>query len=239
MLRRVALVRTDVSQEPSASFIRVTRIRELGTTLAATSNRRRLLFCSKFVILTFASSSVVVLKWLSSIDLYDRLSGLVVRIPGYKSRGSAFDCHLYHIFWEAAGLERGPLSLGRITEELLTWRSSGSGLENGDKWPLGPVALTTRHSFTCKSWHWLRRPKAAAQSLYFACGLKATYFFVLFVYAYIQVSWADNLGCRVWPVCIRAIRPVFSRFALFESRNNIGTGFVLGKFHIACTNRIG
>jgi hypothetical protein len=40
MLRRVALVRTDVSQELSASFIRVTRIGELGTTLAATSNRR-------------------------------------------------------------------------------------------------------------------------------------------------------------------------------------------------------
>jgi hypothetical protein len=39
MLRRVALVRTDVSDEPSAS-IRVTRIGELGTTLAATSNRR-------------------------------------------------------------------------------------------------------------------------------------------------------------------------------------------------------
>jgi hypothetical protein len=29
MLRRVALVRTDVSEEPSASFIRVTRISEL------------------------------------------------------------------------------------------------------------------------------------------------------------------------------------------------------------------
>jgi hypothetical protein len=39
MLRRVALVRTDVSEEPSASFIGVTRIGELGTTLAATSNR--------------------------------------------------------------------------------------------------------------------------------------------------------------------------------------------------------
>jgi hypothetical protein len=39
MLRHVALVRTDVSEEPSASFIRVTRIGELGT-LAATSNRR-------------------------------------------------------------------------------------------------------------------------------------------------------------------------------------------------------
>jgi hypothetical protein len=37
MLRRVALVRTDVSEEPSASFIRVTRICEPGTTLAATS----------------------------------------------------------------------------------------------------------------------------------------------------------------------------------------------------------
>jgi hypothetical protein len=41
MLRRVALVRTDVSEELSASIIRVTRIGELGT-LAVTSNRRRL-----------------------------------------------------------------------------------------------------------------------------------------------------------------------------------------------------
>jgi hypothetical protein len=32
MLRRVALVRTDVSEDLSASFIRVTRIGELGTT---------------------------------------------------------------------------------------------------------------------------------------------------------------------------------------------------------------
>jgi hypothetical protein len=39
MLRRVALVRTDISEEISASFIRVIRIRELGTTQAATSNR--------------------------------------------------------------------------------------------------------------------------------------------------------------------------------------------------------
>jgi hypothetical protein len=42
MLRRVALVRTDVSEEAGVSFIRVTRIGELGTTQAATSNRRRL-----------------------------------------------------------------------------------------------------------------------------------------------------------------------------------------------------
>jgi hypothetical protein len=42
MLRRVALVRTDVSAELSVSFIRVTRIGEVGTTLAVTSNRRTL-----------------------------------------------------------------------------------------------------------------------------------------------------------------------------------------------------
>jgi hypothetical protein len=39
MLHHVALVRTDVSEELSPSFIRVTRIGELGTTLAVTSNR--------------------------------------------------------------------------------------------------------------------------------------------------------------------------------------------------------
>jgi hypothetical protein len=39
MLRRVALVETDVSEEFSASFIRVTRIGELGRTLVVTSNR--------------------------------------------------------------------------------------------------------------------------------------------------------------------------------------------------------
>jgi hypothetical protein len=42
MLRLVALVKTDVSEELSAPFIRVTRIGELGTTLAVTSNRRSL-----------------------------------------------------------------------------------------------------------------------------------------------------------------------------------------------------
>jgi hypothetical protein len=36
MLRHVALVRTDVSKERSVSIIRVTRIGELGTTLAVT-----------------------------------------------------------------------------------------------------------------------------------------------------------------------------------------------------------
>jgi hypothetical protein len=37
MSRRMNLVRTDVSEELSASFIRVTRIGEVGTTLAVAS----------------------------------------------------------------------------------------------------------------------------------------------------------------------------------------------------------
>jgi hypothetical protein len=42
MLRRMALVTADVSEELSASIIRFRRIDELGTTLAVTSNRLRL-----------------------------------------------------------------------------------------------------------------------------------------------------------------------------------------------------
>jgi hypothetical protein len=42
MLRRVPFVSTDGAEEPGASFIRVTKIGALGTTQAATSNRRTL-----------------------------------------------------------------------------------------------------------------------------------------------------------------------------------------------------
>jgi hypothetical protein len=53
--------------------------------------------------------------------------GLVVRVSGYRSRGPRFDSRRFQIFWEATGLERGPLSLVSITEELLGRNSSGSG----------------------------------------------------------------------------------------------------------------
>jgi hypothetical protein len=56
MLRRVALVRTVVSEELSAYFIRVTIIGELGSTLALTSNRRTLrrnvIQCLRFIAVT-------------------------------------------------------------------------------------------------------------------------------------------------------------------------------------------
>ena len=49
----------------------------------------------------------------------DRLCGLVVRVSGYRYRGPGFDSRRYQIFWVVVGLERGPLSLVRSTEELL------------------------------------------------------------------------------------------------------------------------
>jgi hypothetical protein len=60
----------------------------------------------------------------------DHLCGLVIRFPGYRSRGPAFDSRRCQILWEEMGLERGPLSLMSTSEELLGRNKSGSGLEN-------------------------------------------------------------------------------------------------------------
>jgi hypothetical protein len=65
-----------------------------------------------------------IILWITGLD---RLCDLVVRVPGYRSRGPGFDTLHYQIFWEVVGLERDPLSLVRITEEPLEWKSSGSG----------------------------------------------------------------------------------------------------------------
>jgi hypothetical protein len=77
----------------------------------------------------------------------DRLCGLVVRVPGYKSRGQ--------VRFPAVpmGLEGGPLSLVSTTEELLERKNIGSCLDNRDYGRKGPAALTTPHPFIRKSWH--------------------------------------------------------------------------------------
>jgi hypothetical protein len=54
----------------------------------------------------------------------------VVRVPGFRSRGSRFDSLLCQIFWEVVDLERGPLSLVSRIEELLGRNSSGSSMES-------------------------------------------------------------------------------------------------------------
>jgi hypothetical protein len=50
MLRRVALVRTDVLEKRSAFIIRMIRIGELGIALEVTSNRRTLLSSETWVL---------------------------------------------------------------------------------------------------------------------------------------------------------------------------------------------
>jgi hypothetical protein len=58
MLRHVAFIRTDVSEELNASIIMVTRIGELGTTVAVTSNRRTLAFLRSVYLLLVTASLV-------------------------------------------------------------------------------------------------------------------------------------------------------------------------------------
>jgi hypothetical protein len=73
MLRRVALVGTDVSEEHCASIIRVTRIDELGTTLTVTSNSvflrsvRRLLLTTNVV----PSSPILVTLMIEALSSYE------------------------------------------------------------------------------------------------------------------------------------------------------------------------
>jgi hypothetical protein len=55
MLRRVALVRTDVSEKFCASFIRVTRIDELGTMLILVALMKETLSLSETSVLTRAT----------------------------------------------------------------------------------------------------------------------------------------------------------------------------------------
>jgi hypothetical protein len=82
MLRRVALVRTDVSEEHSAPFIRVTIIGELGTMLAVTSNRRtpRNVKVSELLHGTFPSTHHSFWRYLiSSCSIHDLLLSEVTR----------------------------------------------------------------------------------------------------------------------------------------------------------------
>jgi hypothetical protein len=72
ILRYVALVRIDVSEEISASIIRVTRIGELGTTLAVTGNRHTLQRNAYFVFLRSTQRNI---PEDSTLD-YLRCSGL-------------------------------------------------------------------------------------------------------------------------------------------------------------------
>jgi hypothetical protein len=82
-----------------------------------------------------------------------RLCGLVVRVPGYRYRDPRFDSRSYQTFWEVVGLERGPLSFVRITEELLEWKSSGSGCRKQRLTVVGIRCADNATPSISKSWH--------------------------------------------------------------------------------------
>jgi hypothetical protein len=87
---------------------------------------------------------------LSNRRMEDHLCGLVVRVPGYRSRESRFDSRVCQIFGEVVGLEQGPLSVVSITEELHEWKSNGSGSRKPRLTAVGFVALNTRHPLSAK-----------------------------------------------------------------------------------------
>jgi hypothetical protein len=79
--------------------------------------------------------------------------GLVVSVPGYRSRGPGFDSRRYKFFWEVLGLQRGPLSLVSITRELLEWKSSGSGSRKPRLTAVGIRCADHATPSNRKSWH--------------------------------------------------------------------------------------
>jgi hypothetical protein len=109
-----------------------------GLSCPCTHNQMKLLHAGT---LTRLNTAIIIICWNHSLqfrqDVY--YSGLVVRVPGYRSRGPVLDSLHYRILLEVVGLERGPLSHVSTTEELFGRKSSGLGLENreyGDRNPL-------------------------------------------------------------------------------------------------------
>jgi hypothetical protein len=135
--------------------------------------------------------------------LFDRICGLLVRIPGYRSRGPEFDSRRCQIFWEVVGLERGSLSLVRITEALLGRNSSGSGLENRIECRRNPLRWP-RNTFYPNKSELNSLAAAVDRSVYFACVLMVTEFVALFislVYLLLQILISKtrlSIRCNEW-----------------------------------------
>jgi hypothetical protein len=122
MLRRVALVRTDVSEELRTLIIGVTRIGELGATLAVTSNRinrsvRRLLVTANAIpslpiVITLmmealSSSETSVLTTSTRRNIREDAVLHLLSYP-HEAEWTAFQTQCYSENLVTPGIERGP-----------------------------------------------------------------------------------------------------------------------------------
>jgi hypothetical protein len=120
----------------------------------------------------------------------------VVRVPGYRSRGPRFDSQRYQIFWEIVGVERGPLSLIRITEELLEWKSSGSGLKTVINSRGNPLCWPRNTLYPQKLA--LTSPTSSGRFVSIVClWTKATEFSLVFNYPIFDLSYYQNVLNRI------------------------------------------
>jgi hypothetical protein len=99
--------------------------------------------------------------FLLDLLFYDRLCGLVVRVPRCRTRGPGFDSRRYQIFWVAVGLGRGPLSLceeRKVRSRKLRLTTVG----DPPRWPRDtPLSAKIGTKFADK-WRSLRRYSSLA-----------------------------------------------------------------------------
>jgi hypothetical protein len=142
----------------------------------------------------------------------DRLCGLVIRVPGYRSRGPGFDSHRYQIFWEVVGLEKGPLNLVSTIEELLGRNNSGSSLENGE-YGCGDPLRWPRNAFYPQKLA-LTSPTSGGRSVGIVClQAKDTEFVYLFTW-YITLQARPEFSTVYWIVSLCVVCIILYLFSI-------------------------